>query len=130
MINISGVTDNFRYFGIDVTGTDRQHVLYNFYDATSLTIAGISVQGSILAPLADVNFSNGNIEGTLIAGSLAGSGESHDFMFRGSIPSPPVEEPPPPVVVTQTPEPSSLILAGIGGLGLFVAARRRRATSH
>jgi choice-of-anchor A domain-containing protein len=124
VVNVSGAIDNFRYFGIDITGTDKQHVLYNFVDATSLTIAGISIQGSILAPLANVNFSNGNIEGTLIAGSLTGSGESHNYSFHGTIPSPPGEDP--PIVVVQTPEPSGFVLAGIGAVGLIVASRRRK----
>jgi len=79
LVNVSGTAAQMQYFGMTVSGTDRQHVLFNFPDATSLTLAGISVQGSVLAPGADVTFSNGNLEGTLVAGTLTGSGEFHNF---------------------------------------------------
>lgn len=119
VINIGGQNINFNNLGIsfvdqnkDGSGiTDRSHVLYNFYEATSLSIGGISVQGSILAPLADVNFSNGNVEGTLVSKSLVGGGEFHNYAFNGTL--------------VAVPEPSSLVLFGITALGL-VGIRRRK----
>src|SRR5207248_1223758 len=65
LVNVSGTAGQMQYFGMTVSGTDRQHVLFNFAAATTLTVAGISVQGSVLAPHADVSFNNGNLEGTL-----------------------------------------------------------------
>jgi choice-of-anchor A domain-containing protein/uncharacterized repeat protein (TIGR01451 family) len=75
LVNVSGATDQIQNFGITVSGTDRQHVLYNFASATTLQIQAISVQGSVLAPQAAVAFNNGNIQGTLVAQSLTGGGE-------------------------------------------------------
>jgi hypothetical protein len=87
-------------------------ILYNFYEATSLTIAGIGVQGSILAPWADTFFDDGHIDGNLIAKSLRGAGEGHNRLFDGNLPVQPV------------PEPATLVLLGSGLCGL--AAWRRR----
>ena len=124
LVNVSGVADTFRYMGIqfqdlnnDGTGlTNRQNVIYNFYEATSLELNGISVQGSILAPKATVNFSNGNVEGNLIAGNLIGTGEAHNYLFQGNLPSMPAQ--------AQVPEPATLGLSLLG-CALLVLRRRR-----
>ncbi len=109
VINIGGDNIYFDYFGISIANTDKQHVLYNFYEATKITIAGISVQGSILAPLATVDFTNGNVEGTLIANNVSGQGEYHNYKFQGNLP---------------IPEPSGVALLGLSLASL--AFRRRR----
>ena len=91
VVNVAGGTAAMKNFGMFVTGTDRQHVVFNFPDAAALEVSGISVQGSILAPKAEVAFNNGNIEGTLVADDLAGNGEFHHFR-----PEVVVDVPPPP----------------------------------
>lgn len=119
LVNIDGSVNDFDNLGInfqdinnDSTGiTSKQKVLYNFYQATSLSISGISVQGSILAPHAAVTFGNGNVEGNLIAAALTGSGEAHNYLFSGSLPTP-------------VPEPSTLALVLPAVLGML--ARRNR----
>ena len=110
VINIGGTSIDFDYFGISIANTDKQHVIYNFYEATTLNIAGISVLGSVLAPLANVNFSNGNVEGTLIANNVSGQGEYHNYQFLGTLP---------------VPEPSSLALIGLT-MATIVGYRRRK----
>jgi len=50
-------------------------VLWNFPDATTLTISSTTIPGSILAPKAAANFSYGNIVGTVVAKSVASSAE-------------------------------------------------------
>ncbi|RYD25412.1 MAG: choice-of-anchor A family protein [Verrucomicrobiaceae bacterium] len=109
VINIGGTSIDFDYFGISIMNTDKQHVLYNFYEATTLSIAGITVQGSVLAPLANVSFTNGNVEGTLIANNVSGNGEYHNHKFQGNLP---------------IPEPSGVALVGLSLASL--AFRRRR----
>ncbi|MBB5350073.1 choice-of-anchor A domain-containing protein [Haloferula luteola] len=120
LVNISGTIMDFDNMGISFassngSATDNQHVLYNFYEATSLSISGISVQGSVLAPLADVSFGNGNVEGQLIAGNLTGNGEAHNDPFIGNL----------PIVASTVPEVSTAALAGLSGL--LACLRRRRA---
>src|SRR5206468_696104 len=101
--------------GISIVGTDKQHVLFNFPQATTLNTNGIGINGSLLAPLAAVNFASGNIDGTLIAQSVSNNGEAHNLPFQGNL------------HLTAVPEPASLALMLLGGVGLAVRARRRRA---
>lgn len=77
IVNVSGTSAQFHDFAINISGTDKSHVLFNFFQATTVQISGISVQGSVLAPLADVFFNNGNIEGVLVANNVSGTGEMH-----------------------------------------------------
>jgi choice-of-anchor A domain-containing protein len=124
LVNVSGAINDFDNMGVSFASTNgngatnQQHVLYNFYEATSLSISGISVKGSVLAPLADVSFTNGNIEGNIVVKSLTGSGEAHNFLFAGDLPDP---EP------SLVPEPSGWILSmlGISWLTLFNRRRQR-----
>jgi choice-of-anchor A domain-containing protein len=85
LVNVSGTSGQMQYCGMTVSGTDRQHVVFNFAAATSLTLTGISVEGSVLAPGAEVAFNNGNLNGTLVARSLTGSGEFHNVSSQFQI---------------------------------------------
>jgi choice-of-anchor A domain-containing protein len=89
LINISGTTSRMQYMGISLSGVDRQHVLYNFAAATQLTLNGVGVQGSILAPDAAITFTNGAIDGTLIGASLSGPGAARHAPFAGTLPPAP-----------------------------------------
>ncbi|HVG57529.1 MAG TPA: choice-of-anchor A family protein [Hyalangium sp.] len=83
VVNIRGASANFgghgQYFsgGIDQTG-----VLYNFVDATSITANGFGFWGTVLAPNAAVNFSNGSFDGGIYAHSFTGNGEGHINALR------------------------------------------------
>jgi choice-of-anchor A domain-containing protein/uncharacterized repeat protein (TIGR01451 family) len=118
LVNVCGTAAQMQYFGMAVSGTDPQHVLFNFPDATSLTIAGISVQGSVLAPRADVTFTSGNLEGTLVAGSLTGSGEFH---YCPSLAQMPDQTLAPDVTVTNTTSTPVINASGLASFTLTVA---------
>jgi len=104
----------------DPNGADANRVLFNFVDATQLNSTGFSWQGSVLAPLAEYNeFSNGHINGQMIARSITGSGEYHivapnngdsSVVFEG-------DDLPDPEAV---PEPLTILGSGMAlGFGAF-----------
>jgi choice-of-anchor A domain-containing protein len=88
LVNVDGSTASMQFFGFALTGVDASRVVYHFPAATSLVMQGIGVEGSILAPLADVQFNNGQINGTLVARSLQGNGQSNLGLFAGCLPLP------------------------------------------
>lgn len=132
VFNISGSTD-----GITNSGSDSQtyngqaagftpasysasNVLYNFYDATSLTPSG-SVLASILAPLADIGANGGAINGQVFAKSYSGQTQINSVSFAGaSLLS---------QSVAAVPEPGTwaMLMLGFGAIG-FAARRRGRGT--
>ncbi len=65
-------------------------VVWNFPEATQLVIEGFGVKGSLLAPFADVEFHNGHVDGSMIAGSVSGNGEFHHVLFRHDLTCPPI----------------------------------------
>lgn len=91
----------------------HSNILFNFLDVNNLFIDRIEINGSILAPYANVLFGKqSHIDGNLIANNLFGRGESHNILFNGNLPVQPV------------PEPATMLLLAGGLLGM--AAWRRR----
>lgn len=84
LVNVDGNNVNWSG-GLTVNGTSIGNVLYNF-NATDITISGIDVRGSILAPYAHVNFVTGVQNGQMICKSLEGMGQFNNTQFIGNIP--------------------------------------------
>ena len=85
LVNIDGTSISWTG-GLQVNGTAITNVLYNFYQATNLTIQGIDVTGTILAPFAHLNFSAGVVNGQVICKSMEGAGQFNLDQFLGNIP--------------------------------------------
>ena len=78
VINIHGTSATFTGFGHTFGGGIDQHgVLYNFPEATSITAYGYGFWGTVLAPNADVDFSDGSFDGGIYARSMTGNAEGH-----------------------------------------------------
>jgi choice-of-anchor A domain-containing protein len=78
VVNIRGASATFGGFGMYFTGGINQNgVLYNFVDATSISAQGFGFWGTVLAPSADVYFSNGSFDGGFYAQSFTGNAEGH-----------------------------------------------------
>ncbi len=88
VVNITG--NNISWSGgLSVLGTEISNVLYNFVDATEITISGIDVRGTVLAPKAHINFIAGVINGQMICEYFEGQGQMNNVKFRGFIPGNP-----------------------------------------
>ncbi len=85
LVNISGNGIEWKG-GHVVHGTAKNNVLYNFYDAVNLEIRNIDIQGSVLAPFADLEFPSGLISGQVIAKNISGQGQFNWHKFLGDIP--------------------------------------------
>ena len=94
--------------------------LWNFYNATTLTLGGQFI-GTVLAPNAAVSNAN-QIDGDLIAASFSGSGELHNYAFGGDLNFVSVNGDSPVVVA----EPSGIALLGVGLVALLVRRRGAR----
>lgn len=114
IINVLGDNITLSNFGIDLGSTRKQNLLFNFFEATKLASSGFTFPGSVLAPKADYSFNNGNIEGTLIANSVSGTGEFHNYTFEGDLPSGAV------------PEPTTMAGLALAGGGLAALRRKRQ----
>jgi choice-of-anchor A domain-containing protein len=86
LINVDGASDQMENFGFQLTGVANGQMILNFSQATTLKISGIGVPGTVMAPRAAVTFSNGNVNGTLIAASMSGGGQFNQFLFTGCLP--------------------------------------------
>ncbi|GEM_PF-1828970 len=85
LINVDGTSVSMDSHSQVLYGADQTDVLYNLHEASWLDIHSISVQGSVLAPMAEVTFVDGNFEGTLVALEVIGNGEFHDHPFDGTV---------------------------------------------
>jgi len=90
--------------GVQVSETSDAgaNILFNFDDATSVTLNG-QLTASLLAPFATIA-GNSSIDGTIIAAAFNDNGEVHNAEFTGNLPGPPAA----------APEPGSLLLLGSG----------------
>ncbi|MEO8296946.1 MAG: choice-of-anchor A family protein [Burkholderiales bacterium] len=120
IFNVSGSSINLASFGFDLAGGSLQlNLLFNFYEATSLSFANMAIEGAVLAPYAAVTGTSGHIGGTFVAQSFdsgeVGNFEFHDINFI------PVEVP-----TSAVPEPSPWMLLAGGLMACAFVSRRRR----
>lgn len=120
IINVGGTTGSFGMNALGGTFALAENVIWNFYEATSISVK-TKLVGSVLAPMADMSGFGGSTEGSVIARSVVlSNGELHSRAFAGSLPTESVSPPTAPVPL---PAGLPLLLAGLGGLTLL----RRRA---
>ncbi len=123
--NVTGTNAAYFINGQAINGDNSSplasRILFNYYEATSLYLNS-GVQGSVLAPYANVTSGWGQMVGQLVAqsysnvctsGQNCGSLELHDFNFNGDPGSP-------------VPEPSTWLLSAAGLAGLIWQRRGAR----
>jgi choice-of-anchor A domain-containing protein len=95
IINVSGTTINWPAGTVTLPGAIggpdsdylfSSNVIWNFYEATSITIGGIAVEGTILAPGATFQQGGGHVAGQVIVKYMTGLGtEFHPYYFSACI---------------------------------------------
>ncbi|MGB9455907.1 MAG: choice-of-anchor A family protein [Bryobacteraceae bacterium] len=117
IINVAGATDTLSGTitidgyapGGNATNAVAEDVLFNFYQATTITLGG-SVMGSVLAPTAAVTGHGGQFDGSLVATSFTRNTNGtyfYNYYFQGG-----------------TPEPAPVACVGVGLIALALLARR------
>jgi len=61
--------------------TQADSVLWNFYEAATLSSSGMAIEGSVLAPFATLSGAGGHIAGQVIVRYLTGGLEYHPYYF-------------------------------------------------
>ena len=122
VINVNGDNLNFNGGSFNLGSLGDSQVLFNFGSATTINLSSLAFDGTLLAPLATVDFINGQLNGALIADNFIGSAQFNEVGFTGSLPT---------YAVSNTngsapaPEPGSLAGFAGGLLAIALAVRRR-----
>ena len=85
VFNIDGERAGLTNMSMSSLMPHRGRVLLNFHQAERLTLNGIGVEGSVLAPWAVIDEPQGVIHGTLIARSWSGSMQLNHLPFSGDL---------------------------------------------
>jgi choice-of-anchor A domain-containing protein len=118
VVNVIGGSESFSNGTIAYSGgATASDTIFNFNTATTITTGGITVEGSILAPLATFTGGNGGtVNGELIAAAVSNNAAEFESanIFQGNLGS------------VTTPEPSSWILVAGALIGFAAFGWKRR----
>lgn len=94
IINIGGASHSLTNFAFDYSPIlSIENVIFNFYQASEIflgdafDLSGIEFLGNIFAPLANVTFFNGQLNGNLVAAGLTGDGQIN-WVHDRTVPEP------------------------------------------
>jgi choice-of-anchor A domain-containing protein len=120
LFNIKGTSTGLTNMSLSSLIPNRNKVLFNFHQATTLQLAGVSVEGSILAPIANIENPQGVIWGTVVANSWNGQMQINLAAHDGCVVAPTA----PPSLCTTTPSAPVKVGAGQGTFTPFAPLER------
>lgn len=120
LFNVSGSATGLTNMSLSSLIPHRNKVLFNFYEATTLELAGVSVEGSVLAPLASINNPQGVIWGTIVAQQWNGQMQVNLAPHSGCMQAPAA----PPSLCVTTPAIPVKVGAGQAQFTAFNALER------
>lgn len=120
LFNVSGSNTGLTNMSLSSLIPHRNKVLFNFPQATTLQLAGVSVEGSILAPNANIENPQGVIWGTVVANSWNGQMQINLAAHDGCMVAPAA----PPSVCTTSPSAPVKVDAGQGTFTAFAPLER------
>lgn len=85
IFNIDGDIAGLGSLSLNSLISHRTKTIFNFYQATSLSFLWVQVEGSVLAPYAEIDNPNGAINGTVIAKSWNGTMHLINLPFIGDL---------------------------------------------
>jgi choice-of-anchor A domain-containing protein len=83
VVKVHGETVNLTDMGVIPTGSGEERIIFVFPDATSLTLTRTNFLGSILAPLADMRFNEGTINGSVVVRTAIGDARFNHRPYGG-----------------------------------------------
>jgi len=89
IINVKGSFANFRRGSVVETGVNNTAVIYNFYQAAQIRLGGSEdLEGSLLAPFAQVTAETGQLHGQVVAAAFYGQMQFESAPFACTLPAP------------------------------------------
>ncbi len=126
VFNIHGSTVELSNAAIRLFGITNDRILFNYADATSITTAGFSHEGAVLAPYANAHFSGGYFEGFGVFGGnvvTTNGFEFHHFPFRGTVCTEAENSPSIQIETTAGSAPDGAVLTVLGGSDVNISYR-------
>lgn len=101
LVNVLGDYAGLKNIGLAHMASRAERTLYNFPSALSIELVWVGIEGSVLAPYADIDNPRGFTNGTVIAKSWNGPMELHHVPFSGNFNGIDEQENQAPVYVSQ-----------------------------
>jgi choice-of-anchor A domain-containing protein len=74
LIKVSGTSLDWYAVGFDLQGAEAEDLFWSMPEVTDLSMEAIGVQGTVLAPLAELDFDDGQLNGHLFVDTFNGDG--------------------------------------------------------
>ncbi len=122
VINVTGSSVSLTNMGINNNGIKSSNVIFNFYQASSVNISGVSLTAELLAMNATTTINNASVHAPVLTNNLVSSGTSYDgFGYNsgsGTLPAGIIS-------VAPVPETASLAILSTAMFGLLFRSRRK-----